>query len=235
MARDACDANFDFELVDHRKRYRPFSRCNPQMRGWNSGVVASGLRVKCSARKNVWFHCNEEVLTMRSVLLTVFCTLCLIATAGVASAQENQTPENKDKNAAEKAADKAGDVKDKTVKGVKKTGKKTKEVAGKAGDKADDIKDKTVDTTKKGVNEVGDKAEDVKDKSVDTTKKAANEVGDKAEDVKDKTATGVKAATKGAKAIGSETADKAGDVKDKTAKGAKKSGNWLTRTFKKIF
>jgi len=29
--------------------------------------------------------------------------------------------------------------------------------------------------------------------------------------------------------------DKAGDVKDKGEKAAKKSGNWLTRTFKKIF
>ena len=62
-----------------------------------------------------------------------------------------------------------------------------------------------------------------------------NEVGDKAEDVKDKTATGVKVATKEAKAIGSKTADAAGDVKDKGEKGAKKTGNWLTRAFKKIF
>ena len=44
---------------------------------------------------------------MRNVLLTVFCSFCLVATAGVAPAQQNQTPENKDKNAAEKTADKA--------------------------------------------------------------------------------------------------------------------------------
>ena len=42
-------------------------------------------------------------------------------------------------------------------------------------------------------------------------------------------------ATKEAKAVGSEAADKAGDVKDKGEKGVKKSGNWLTRAFKKIF
>jgi hypothetical protein len=45
----------------------------------------------------------------------------------------------------------------------------------------------------------------------------------------------VRIATEGAKAIGSEAADTAADVKDKGEKGAKKSGNWLTRTFKKIF
>ena len=49
-------------------------------------------------------------------------------------------------------------------------------------------------------------------------------MGDKAGDVKDKSAKGVKVATKEAKAVGSEA-----------EKGAKKSGNWLTRTFKKIF
>src|ERR1041385_7386069 len=175
-------------------------------------MIAGGIRfaLRMFCQNNVSFHCNEEVLTMRKVLLMV----CLIAAVGVvAVAQENQTPENKDKNAAAKTADKAKDATDKAAKGVKKTGEKTKEVAGETADKADDVKDKTVDTTKKGVNEVGDKAEDAKDK----------------------TATGVKAATKGAKAIGGEAADKAGDVKDKTAKGAKKSGNWLTRTFKKIF
>ena len=85
------------------------------------------------------------------------------------------------------------------------------------------------------MNVVGEKAGDVKDKTVDTTKKGVNEVGDKAEDVKDKTATGVKAATKGAKAVGSKAADTAGDVKDKGEEGVKKSGNWLTRAFKKIF
>src|ERR1041385_6585387 len=197
-------------------------------------MIAGGIRfaLRMFCQNNVSFHCNEEVLTMRKVLLMV----CLIAAVGVvAVAQENQTPENKDKNAAAKTADKAKDATDKAAKGVKKTGEKTKEVAGEAADKADDVKDKTVDTTKKGVNAVGDKAEDVKDKTVDTTKKGVNAVGDKAEDVKDKTATGAKAATKEAKAIGSDAADKAGDVKDKSAKGVKKSGNWLSRTFKKIF
>ena len=189
----------------------------------NNGGIRFALQTFCK-KKMFGFIAMRRVLTMRKLLLTIFCTLCLTGTVGVASAQQNPTPENKDKNAAEKTADKAkeagqevsdkaGDVKDKTVKGAKKTGKKTKEVAGDAADKADDAKDKTVDTTKKAVNEVGDKAEDAKDK----------------------TAKGVKVATKEAKAVGSETADKAGDVKDKGEKGVKKSGNWLTRTFKKIF
>jgi hypothetical protein len=45
----------------------------------------------------------------------------------------------------------------------------------------------------------------------------------------------VKVATKESKELGKEAADKAEDVKDKGEKGAKKTGNWLTRTFKKIF
>ena len=87
---------------------------------------------------------------MRKGLLAVFCMLCLIAAVDVAAAQQNQTPENKDKSAAEKTADKAkeagkevtdkaGDVKDKTVKGAKKAGEKTKEVAGEVADKAGDL------------------------------------------------------------------------------------------------
>jgi organic hydroperoxide reductase OsmC/OhrA len=44
---------------------------------------------------------------MRRGLLAVFCAVCFITAANVAAAQQNQTPENKDKNAAEKAADKA--------------------------------------------------------------------------------------------------------------------------------
>ena len=82
---------------------------------------------------------------MRKVLVAVFCAVCLMTAAGVGAAQETQTPEKKDKNTAEKAADKAKeagqevgektkDVKDKTVKGAKKTGEKTKEVAGEAGE-----------------------------------------------------------------------------------------------------
>src|SRR4026209_1393871 len=103
--------------------------------------VASGLRFNISSRKTVWFHCMRRGLTMRKILLAVLCSVCLLAAANATAAQQNQTPENKDKNTAEKAADKVkeagqqtgekvGDVKDKTVKGAKKTGAKTKEVAG---------------------------------------------------------------------------------------------------------
>src|SRR5688572_10205669 len=231
----------------------------------NRRTVASGLRIKCVWWKICLVSLHEEVvLTMRKVLSAVFCTVCLIAAVNVAAAQQNQTPDSKDKNAAEKTADKAKEVgkevgekaqdaKDKTVKGAKKTGEKTKEVAGETadkakevgqevGDKAGDVKDKTVkgakktgEKTKEVAGEVGEKADDVKDKSVDTTKKVVNEAGDKAEDVGDKAAKGVRVATQEAKEIGSEAADKAGDIKDKGEKGVKKSGNWLTRVFKKIF
>jgi len=188
-------------------------------------------------------------IAMLKVLTAAICASFLIVTAGQAAAQENKTPDNKDKSVVEKTADKAkegtqevgdkaGDVKDKTVKGTKTAAKKTKDVAGEAADKAGDVKDKTVEGTKAAgektkdvVQEAGDKAEDAKDKTVKgakvvgkKTKEVANETGDKAEDVKDKSAKGVKVA-----------ADKAGDVKDKGEKGAKKTGNWLTRTFKKIF
>jgi hypothetical protein len=37
------------------------------------------------------------------------------------------------------------------------------------------------------------------------------------------------------KAVGAEVADKGEDVGNKTVKGAKKTGNWFTRAFKKIF
>src|SRR5688500_6681914 len=161
-------------------------------------AMASCLRRSCSRVENRLVSLHEEVLTMRKDLLAAFCTLCLFATADAAAAQQNQKPENKDKNAAEKTADKAkeagqevtekaGDVKDKTVKGAKKAGEKTKDVAGDAADKAGDVKDKTVDTTRKGVNAVGDKAEDVVDKTVDTTKKGVKSRSDRAEDVGVKT------------------------------------------------
>jgi hypothetical protein len=61
------------------------------------------------------------------------------------------------------------------------------------------------------------------------------EAKDKAEDVKDQTAKGTKAAAEKTKAVGDDAVDKTKDVGDKTAKGAKKTGNWFTRTFKKIF
>ena len=45
---------------------------------------------------------------------------------------------------------------------------------------------------------------------------------------------GVRATARGTKAAGAAVADTAGDAKDATVKGAKKSGNWLSRGFKKI-
>jgi hypothetical protein len=202
---------------------------------------------------NVWFHCIGRFLTMRKGLLAVFSTLCLVAAVDVAVAQQNQTPENKDKNAAEKTADKAKeagqqvgdkaeDVKDKTVKGTKTAAKKTKDAAEEAGDKAGDVKDKTVEgakaageKTKDVVQEGGDKAEDIKDKTVKGAKAAGEKTKDVANEAGDKAAKGVKVATKESKELGKEAADKAGDVKDKGEKGAKKTGNWFTRVFKKIF
>ena len=165
------------------------------------------------------FHCTEEVLAMRKVLIAAFCAIVLSVMGGQATAQENKTPE-KDKSVVDKTTDKAKDVKDKTVEGTKAAGEKTKDVIQETGDKAEDAKDKTV----KGAKVAGKK-----------TKEVANEAGDKAEDVKDKSAKGVKVATKETKEVGEKAADTAGDVKDKSVKGAKKSGNWLTRTFKKIF
>src|SRR3954451_11336462 len=96
---------------------------------------------------------------MHKILTAAFYAIFLIVTAGQIAAQQNQTPENKDKSAVEKTADKAKegarqvgdkaeDVKDKTVKGTKTAAKKTKDVAGEAGDKAEDVKDKTVEGAK---------------------------------------------------------------------------------------
>ena len=65
---------------------------------------------------------------MHKKLLAGLCGLVLLtAMAGQAVGQENRT---QDKNTAEKAADKAKDVKDTTVKGAKTAGEKTKDVAG---------------------------------------------------------------------------------------------------------
>ena len=108
---------------------------------------------------------------------------------------------------------------------------KTKSAGAEVGDKAEDVKDQTVkgakkagEATKKGVNEVGDKAEDVGDK-----------VGDTAGDVKDATVHGAKKAGSATKKGAAEVGDKAEDVKDKTAKGAKKTGNWFSRGWHKVF
>ena len=73
------------------------------------------------------------------------------------------------------------------------------------------------------------------DKAVDTTKSAGQEVGDKAEDVKDATVKGAKKAAGETKKGVNEVGDKAEDVGDATKKGAKKSGNWVKRTWRKIF
>ncbi len=62
-----------------------------------------------------------------------------------------------------------------------------------------------------------------------------NAAGDAAGAAKDQTVKGAKVAADGAKAVGAEAADKVADAGDKTVKVAKKSGNWFTRTLKKIF
>jgi hypothetical protein len=67
--------------------------------------------------------------------------------------------------------------------------------------------------TKDVVKESGTTADKVKDKSVETTKKGIDQVGDTAGDVKEQTAKGV----------------------DVASKSAKKTGNWFTNAFKKIF
>jgi hypothetical protein len=82
------------------------------------------------------------------------------------------------------------------------------------------VKDKTVE----GAKAAGEKTKDV-----------GAEVGDKAEDVKDTTVKGTKVAAEKTKAVGAKAADKGEDIGEKTAKGAKKTGNWFTRAFKKIF
>ena len=95
-----------------------------------------------------------------------------------------------------------------------------KNTAEKTADKAKDVKDTTV----KGAKAAGEK-----------TKEVGAEVGDKAGDVKDTTVKGTKVATEKTKNVGAQAADKGEDVGKKTVKGAKSTGNWFTRTFKKIF
>lgn len=101
-----------------------------------------------------------------------------------------------------------------------KTVEKAKEVGSGVAHQAESAKDKTVDTTKAVgektkdvVKESGRTAEKVKDKSVETTKKGIDQVGETAGDVKEQTAKGVHVANE----------------------SAKKTGNWFTRAFKKIF
>src|SRR5678815_3148269 len=90
-------------------------------------------------------------LSMRKDLLAGLCGLVLLtAIAGQAVGQENRT---QDKNAAEKTADKAKDVKDKTVKGAKTAGEKTKDVGEKVGD-----------TTVEGAKTAGENTKDVGEK-----------------------------------------------------------------------
>src|SRR4030095_1123986 len=145
-------------------------------------------------RNNCSVSLHGGGIAMHKVLTAVFCASFLLATAAQSGAQQNQTPENKDKSAVEKTTDKAKDatkqvgdkaedVKDKTVKTTKTAGKKTKEAAGEAGDQAEDVKDKTVD----GAKAAGEKTKDV-----------VQDAGDKAGDVKDET-------VKGAKAVGNKT------------------------------
>ena len=80
-----------------------------------------------------------------------------------------------------------------------------------------------------------DKAKDVKDTTVEGAKTAGEKTKDVAGDVKDTTVKGAKVAGKKTKDVGAEAADKSEDVGNKTVKGAKKTGNWFTRAFKKIF
>ena len=93
---------------------------------------------------------------MRKVLGSFLFSLALVA--GTA-AQENQ-----DKSVTEKVGDKAGDVKDATVKGAKKAGKGVKKAGNEVGDKAEDV---------------GDKAGDVKDATVKGAKKAGSATEDR--------------------------------------------------------
>ena len=101
-----------------------------------------------------------------------------------------------------------------------KTVEKAKEVGSGVADQVEGAKDKTVNTTKAVgektkdvVKESGNTAERVKDKSVETTKKGIDQIGETAGDVNEQTAKGVEVANK----------------------SAKKTGNWFTRAFKKIF
>jgi hypothetical protein len=70
---------------------------------------------------------------------------------------------------------------------------------------------------------------------VDTGKVVGHEAADKAEDAGDATAKGAKVAARETKKGANEVGDKAEDVGDATKKGAKKSGNWIKRTWRKIF
>ena len=166
-----------------------------------------------SAMRNQPFHLNEGGSAMRKDLLAGLCSLLLTATAGQVGAQQNTTSENKDKNAAEKAAD------------------KTKEAGREVVDKTEDAGDQAKKGAKKVAQKTKSASKEVKEKTTDL----GAEVGDKAGDVKDKTAKGVKVAGKETKAVAEEAADKGDDVRDKTTKVAKKTGNWFTKTWKKIF
>ena len=117
---------------------------------------------------------------MRKDFLAGLCGLVLLtAIAGQAVGQENRTQDKQDKSAAEKTADKAKDVKDKTVTGATAAGEKTKDVGAEVGDKAGDVKDTTV----KGAKVAAEK-----------TKAVGAEAADKGEDVGKKTAKGAKSA-----------------------------------------
>jgi len=175
--------------------------------------MASGLR-RIKGEDNCFISLREEALVMRKNLLAGFCGLVLLAaTAGQAVAQENRTSDKKNKNAAEKTAD------------------TTKKVGSEAADKAEDVGDQTKKDTKKVAEGAKSTGSEVKNK----TKSVGAEAKDKAEDVKDQTATGAKAGAEKTKAVGSNAADVTKEVGDKTTKGAKKTGNWFSRTFKKIF
>jgi hypothetical protein len=111
---------------------------------------------------------------MRKDLLAGLCGLVLwSATAVQAIGQENRTPDKQDKSTAEKTADKAKDVKDKTVKGAKAAGEKTKDIGAEVGDKAGDAKDATVKGTKVAAGKTKDVAADAADKGEDVGKKTA--------------------------------------------------------------
>src|SRR5438105_433630 len=117
---------------------------------------------------------------MRKLLAACLFSLALVAGAyQQVSAQDKVVDKTKDAGAA--VADKAGDVKDATVKGAKATARGTKKVAA-----------KTVDTTKAVGNKVADKTGDAADATAHGAKTAAHKTADKTEDAKDATVHGAK-------------------------------------------
>jgi hypothetical protein len=160
-------------------------------------IPVTGYRRK---KINVQFHCMGDSV-WRKALVAELCGLVLLtAMAGKLWGRENRT---KDKNTAEKAADKVGDkaeeLGDQTKEGAKKVAQGAKsagnEVKAKTKDVGDDVGDE--DTRCKGRDGQGCKGPLAR-----RTKDVSAKVDDKAEDVKDTTVKGTKVAAKKTKAVG---------------------------------